>query len=135
DGDRFARCDRMRIDRVRRTVRRPARVRDAGKTGDRLRRLQGFELAHLALGAHTLEAAFGQQRDTGRVITAVFERLEAADQRCDDIAPGGGTDNSTHESKIPETRQAILPRPYAVRACCDPLPAEKSHAPVRVNRV
>ena len=90
----------MCVDRVRRAVRGPARVRDAGEAGDRLRRVQCFELAHLALGAHALEAVIGQQGDAGRIVAAVFQRLESGDQRSDDIAPRRGTDNSTHDENL-----------------------------------
>ena len=47
---------RMRVDRVRHAVRRPARVRDAGEAGDRRAQVEGFELAHLARGAHARQA-------------------------------------------------------------------------------
>jgi len=97
DRDRAARRDRVRIDRARRTMRRPAGVRDAGETHDRLRSMQRFEFTHLALRTHAFEAVIGQQRDARGIVAAVLERLQPVDQRSNHIAPRGGADYSAHD--------------------------------------
>ena len=98
--DALVRHVRVRVDRVRHAVRGPARVRDAGAAGDRLRFVQRFELAHLALGAHAREAPVLEHRDTGRIVAAVLECLEAGDQHRNDIATGDGSNDSAHGQAV-----------------------------------
>ncbi len=87
---------RMRVDRVRHAVRRPARVRDAGEAFDRRLLVKLLEIANLAGRADTRQAVAFEDRDAGGIVAAVFERLEAGDQDRDDVFPRGGGDDSAH---------------------------------------
>ena len=99
DRDAIVGHVRMGVDRVRHAVRRPARVRDAGDAGDRRLRVKLLELAHLAGCAHALEACIAlEDGNAGRVITSIFERLEACDQDRYDVPPAGGCNDSAHRS-------------------------------------
>ena len=103
DRDALARHVRMRVDGVRHAMRGPARVRDAGHAGDRRGLVQRLEFAHLALGAHAREAPVFQHRDAGRIVAAVFKRLETGDQQRDHVTLGDGGDDSTH-GRLPRVR-------------------------------
>ena len=63
----------MRVDRVRRAVRGPARVRDAGRAVSGCSRAAVRVRAPCPWRAAGLQAVVGQQRDAGRVVAAVFQ--------------------------------------------------------------
>src|SRR5438067_8165434 len=87
---------RVRIPDRRRAVGRPARVRNAGDTVQRLLGQLVREIVELALGAPPLELAPFDRADAGRVITAIFEPLEPVEQPLRDIAGTDDPNNSTH---------------------------------------
>ena len=72
---------RMGVGLVRLAVRRPARVADADRAGQRRLRQLELEVAQLAFGAPALEAPVLQGGDARRVVAAVLEAL----QRVDDL--------------------------------------------------
>src|SRR6185312_514123 len=65
--------------------------------GEWIGQIQRLHLAHLALGAHAPDRAAVEHRQTGGVIAAILERLQADDQQRRDIALGNSGDNSTHD--------------------------------------
>ncbi len=91
---------RVRVGLVRRAMRGPACVRNAGAAGKRIGQVQRFHLAHFALGAHAPQLAGVQHGQTGRVVATVLERLEADDQQRCHIALGYGSNYSAHEIKL-----------------------------------
>ena len=71
---------RVGVDRVRHAVRGPAGVPDAQRI-DAPRGLQNlFQGRDSAAGLLDADAALAQQRDAGRVVTPVFQPLEALDE-------------------------------------------------------
>src|SRR5690606_3672144 len=87
---------RMGIARAGGTMRGPARMRDPGVAGQWIGGEQAFQLAHLALRACAPEAVAGFDEDTGGIVSAVLQRLQAIDQDGDDITPAAGRDDSAH---------------------------------------
>ena len=82
--DRYARgAVRMRVALGRRAVRRPARMADAGRAGQRQTIQHGGEIAKLALGSAALDVAVDQRGDAGAVVAAIFQPAQRIqDQRC-----------------------------------------------------
>ena len=85
---------RMRIGRAGRSMRGPARVRDAGEGADFM--CLGIEFRHARHAAGALEYALGVDRDAAGVVAAVLEATQAFDQDGDDVALGNRTDNAAH---------------------------------------
>ena len=96
DRDAVAGDVRVCVLGVRNAVGRPARMRDAGEAGDRGALVQGLQLAHLARRADAGQAVILQNGDAGRVVAAVFQRLQTCDQDGDDISLTCGGYNSAH---------------------------------------
>ena len=86
----------MRVVGAGNAVGGPARVRDTDPRRHRFGLEQGLQVAHLALGAAPLQARLLQHRQTGRVIAAVLQRVQAGDQDGCHVALGDGSDDSTH---------------------------------------
>jgi hypothetical protein len=94
---------RMRVVHRRRAVRRPARVRDAGRA---LQATAGHllqQLRHARGAARTLQAAGRPAAQAGLVhghaagiVAAVFEPLQALDEKGNDVARGNRADDAAH---------------------------------------
>ena len=100
--DRKRRTGHVRV-RVRFTwcsVRRPARMRNSGNAtnGFFVERLLKF--LHLAEPAHSIDGLAIQDRDSGRVVTAILEPTKAFHQYRYDISFGNSTDDSTHMNEF-----------------------------------
>src|SRR5205814_4989732 len=87
---------RVRIPDRRRAVGRPARVRNAGGAVQGMVGELAREIVELALGAPPLELTPFDRADAGRVITAIFEPLEAIEQPLRDIGLPDNSDNPAH---------------------------------------
>src|SRR5688572_3072804 len=75
----------------------PARVADAVSAIERTKANRLFEVAELSFGATNLEfVSFIDDRDTGRVVTAIFELAQPIDNERHDLFVAYVTDNSTH---------------------------------------
>ena len=92
---------RMRVPLVRTAVRRPARVADAGRAGERLAFEPGFELLQLAFGAAALRCAVFERGDAGQIIAAIFEAPERVDQLPSDRLAPQYSDNPAHRLDVP----------------------------------
>ena len=94
--DLAAREDRVRVAGDRRTVRRPARVRDAGLR----RELFLFDLkrkiGNPSNAAQPFQSVVGKRRDAAGVVAAIFQAPEAFHQHRQDVAPGRRADDSAH---------------------------------------
>jgi hypothetical protein len=91
----------VRVLFVRRPVRRPARVRDAGRTADALLGDPRREFRHAARGAHAREPGSlraVQDGHSGGVVTAVFEAPQSFYQDGDDVTARCRADDSAHRS-------------------------------------
>src|SRR5947209_3009092 len=95
---------RVRVTLRRSAVGRPARVPDAGRALERLKRELVFEVAQLALGAPTRKVPGFQRGDARRVIAAVFEALERIDEMHRDRLAAKYADNSAHGAAVPLLR-------------------------------
>ena len=95
DGD-IARDMRVGVLFARHAVCRPARVGDAsdGRYAGRRR----FEFGDTTGRADALDGAVADDGQAGRVITPIFELLQAFDQYGNNVVAGGGCDDSTHIS-------------------------------------
>ena len=72
---------RMGVGLVRRAMRRPARMADAGRAlGSGARSSFASRLPQLACGAAALELAILERGDAGRIVAAIFEPLQRIDQ-------------------------------------------------------
>ena len=87
---------RMRIALVRFSVRGPARMPDAGMTGERLGLQSRFEIPELALGATAFEMITLERRDAGGIIAAIFEALERIHDLVRDRSATENADNAAH---------------------------------------
>jgi len=81
-------------------------VGDAGVAGQRMGSEQGFQVAHLALGALAPQAVGGEQGHAGGIVAAVFQRLQAVDQGADHVAPRRSAHDSAHGEFLASTREA-----------------------------
>src|SRR5690606_21731794 len=101
------------------TVRRPARVRDAGRSdGSHLARSR-IEIGNAAHRTHPLEGPV-HDRDARRVIATVFELAQTLDEDRHDVSLGNRPDDSTHDADCsrglaPYARARLL-RCYGVPA-------------------
>ncbi len=104
DRDLAAADVRVRVGRGRRAVRRPARVRNAGVSGDvrrvRLRREIGD-----ARGADQPVQAAVDDREPGRVVAPVLEPADALDQNRNDVIARDRADDAAHDA-IPSVSSA-----------------------------
>ena len=87
---------RMGVVLRRPPVGRPARMADADGAVQRLLGQLGFEVPELAGRPSPGQAAVLQRRDTGRVVTAIFETLEGIDEVKRDGACSQDADDATH---------------------------------------
>ncbi len=110
---------RMRIGLVGHAMRRPARMRDAGATGERIGQVLRFHLAHLALGAHATDFALVQHGQAGRVVAAVFQRLQSGNQQRRHITLGSSGNDSTHSLLLLGNR--CDPSDHEARLCRHPI--------------
>ena len=74
----------------------PAGVTDAGVTVERSIVQPLLEILQLAFGAPALERLALQRRDTGGIVTAIFEPLEEIDQLLRDWSTPQNADNAAH---------------------------------------
>ena len=95
DDDLTVTVVRVRVALRWRAVRRPARVRDAGRAADRLAEDDGLELRDLSGGAARLDALAVLHGDARGVVAAVLETAEAVDQQWRCRPPSDVTDDST----------------------------------------
>ena len=115
----FVGRDRMRILLDRLTVRRPARMADSDRAAHRLLLQSRYEVRQFALGAAALDAAVDQGRDARRIVAAIFEALEGADQLVGDRFLGDDSDDAAHQRFFPRNLAlSSAPRPglFACRA-------------------
>jgi hypothetical protein len=89
---------RMRVVHDRCTVRRPARVRDAGAAFEMVGGDVGGELGDARRAAGAAQLAVLMERDAARVVAPVFEPAQALDQHRDDVSRADGGDDSAHDS-------------------------------------
>src|ERR1700694_132502 len=95
-------------------VRGPARVRNADAADDRHLRQCLFERTHFADGTQALQmTGCVEHGDSGRVIAAVFEPLQAFDQDRNDIPIGDAADYSAHDLRASFCLQSGLRRVLA----------------------
>ena len=87
-----------------RTMRCPARVRDAHIACSRVRSEFGHEVRQLALCPATNKSAFVDSADAGAVVTAIFHALQAIDQPLHDRLVSDDPDNSAHRLKLRKWR-------------------------------
>ena len=120
--------ERMRVGLGGAAVGRPARVPDAGRGGRAVRARDLLQHAQVADGAHDLELVAVDQRDAGRVVAAVLEALESADQEGLADARPGIADDAAHGG-TPQSRAADAtdaepndPGTAAFRRCRAPAP-------------
>ena len=96
DGD-GAGLVRMGVALGRTAVRGPSRMADADATRERRLVDELAQVAELADGAPDIHAAGrGQRRDAGRIVAAIFEAAEAAEQDWRRFARADITDYSAH---------------------------------------
>ena len=99
-GDAVGRV-RMGVALGRRAMRRPAGVADAGGAGQGLAIQRRGEVAELALGAASLDAAIEQGGDAGAVIATIFEAAERAQQQRRRLGQPDHAHDATHASAMP----------------------------------
>ncbi len=87
---------RMRVLLIGRTVRRPARVRDAGRPLDRSRVQEQLQLGDLARLLHRFDARAIHDGDARRIIAAIFETLEPLEQEGRRHLGSNVSDDSAH---------------------------------------
>ena len=96
DADRAVGEVRMGVRHFGRAVRRPTRVRDAGR---------GFELLSFDLrlqfrdardGPGAAKAALGRHGDAAGVVTSVFEAAQPFEQYGNDVSTAHGRNDATH---------------------------------------
>ena len=88
---------RVRVALARRAVGGPTGVGDTQTAHQRVFGQRCFEFADFARATHALKGfVVGENRDTGAVIAAVFEALEAFEQDGGDVTFSDCADNSTH---------------------------------------
>ena len=97
--------ERVRVGLGRPAVGGPARVADAGRRGRAVRARDLLEHAQVADRADDLELVAVDQRDAGRVIAAVLETLESADQKGLAETPSGIADDAAHSRLLPVARR------------------------------
>src|SRR5207244_12886705 len=100
--DRLGRA-RVRVLLARLALRRPARVADADRARHRLAFEPRHQVRQFALGAPALDPAIDQGRDPGRIVAAIFEPLEAADQLGCDRFLGDDPDDAAHQRFFPRS--------------------------------
>jgi hypothetical protein len=93
---------RMRIDEVRRTVRRPSRVRDAERSDDRRGSHESLELGDLSRRLSSLEPLPVHDGDASRVIASVLEAPEPLEEQWRGRAWSNVSYDSAH---IPRSRK------------------------------
>ena len=98
DGDALGRV-RMGIRFGRRAVRRPARVADAGRAGERLGLQPRLEIDELAAGAPARQLAILERGDAGGIVAAIFEPLQRIDDERRDRLAAQNADNPAHSGK------------------------------------
>jgi len=86
----------MRVEFVRRPVRRPARMRDADVPLDGIRHDRRFEHGDLALGLPRLHAVSVHQRHARGIVAAVLEALEPVHKKRRRVLAPHVTNNSAH---------------------------------------
>ena len=79
---------------------RPARVADAGAAVEGFAGDERFEVFELALAAQHVEGAVFEHRHAGRVVAAIFEALETADEHRDGVLRADVTDDSAHGERL-----------------------------------
>ncbi len=107
----FGRRMRMRVDFGRPPMRRPARVADPARAGQRVGAQHGFQVPELALGAPTRQPPVLERRDAGRVVAAIFEPLQRLDEQVRDRLTAEDADDAAHGSSF----QAFLVEALASR--------------------
>jgi hypothetical protein len=95
DGEPIGRM-RMRVVLGRAAVRRPARVADADRSGERIARELCFQILELAFGAPPRQHAVLERRHAGRIIAAIFEALERFDELRRDRLAADDSDDPAH---------------------------------------
>ena len=90
---------RMGIDLVRPPMRRPARVPDADRAGERFEREALLEILQLAFGAPARQVAALQRRDAGGIVAAIFEALQRLDHFLGDRLAPQYSNDPTHDWK------------------------------------
>ncbi len=103
DHDHVARAVamRVRVVLVRLAVRRPARVAHAERAVQLVLDELRLEIRELPFRAHHVHAVAVHDGDAGRVIAAVLEFFQAADQNRDDITRPDVSDDSAHACFVP----------------------------------
>ena len=117
DGDR-AGFVRMRIFLGRAAVRRPSRVPDSDMALQRRVGQQVAQIFELALGAANFElAAIDDSRDAGRVVAAILEAAEPAEQDWVGLARPDVSDYSAHDRSLlsPQSQGTLQSFPNARR--------------------
>jgi hypothetical protein len=87
---------RMRVERDRRAVRGPARVRDAGVARQPLRRDLALQVRDAIDATRAGERTVAIDDDPARIVAAVFEPLQPVDEIGHDVPLSHRPDNSTH---------------------------------------
>ena len=78
------------------TVRRPARVRDAGRPMQRMLGKLARQIVELTLGTPPLELAVINRADARGVVTAIFEPLKPVEQPLRDVGRADDTNDAAH---------------------------------------
>ena len=99
----FACHVRVGVDFVRHAVGCPTGVADPDITGQRCLIQQGLQVEQFSFGTSAVNAAVHQGRDTGRIITPVFQPLETFHQDRGHGLLTDHTDDSAHGSGLVRT--------------------------------
>ncbi len=126
------------VDR-RRAVRRPAGVRDTGVAVQLCSGQLARQIVQLAFGSATFELSIMHGADAGRVITAIFQALQAVEQALSHDLATDDPDNSAHSTSCPfwpaaepESGRPSRQIPFARRARSQARPPR--HSSSRPNR-
>src|SRR6266567_9619079 len=91
----------MRIALRRRAMRSPARMTDAGESGQWSIIKQFHQLVELARATAAIDAALVQRGHARGIIPPIFQTLERIHNQGRHIARSGNADDSTHDSTVP----------------------------------
>ena len=89
-------CVRMSVAFGGAAMSRPARVADTDRTGERCFGEASFQIDELTFGAPAFDGTFNQRRNTGAIITTVFETPQPLKQQFRDAFATDNSNNSAH---------------------------------------
>ena len=120
----------MRIALAGLAVRRPARVADADRAGQRFAAKTRLEVYELAFGAPALDVAVDQGGDAGRIVAAIFQALQRLDQQGGDGCLADDSDDAAHRKVVPDGGELLVFGPLGRRRAGLQLGTKRGSAPL-----